>query len=46
MRGALEETSLQEKEWEKDNKNTHTHLSIYKLFMSYKPQPIWEFLLE
>jgi len=28
MRGALEETFLQEKEWEEDNKNTHTHTYI------------------
>jgi hypothetical protein len=34
MRGALEKTFLQEKEWDEDNKNTHTYISIYKLFMS------------
>jgi hypothetical protein len=28
MRGALEKTFLQEKEWDEDNKNTHIYIDI------------------
>ncbi len=43
MRGALEETFLQEKRMrgrQPKHTHTHTHISIYKLFMSYKPQRV------